>query len=153
MSFHRSSHSVFECQYHIVWATKYRKRALNGSHEREFCEQVLRRAATEYGMHIEAIEVDVDHVHVYISIPPQRSVGSAVRILKSISARFMFKRFRYLKRKLWGGNLWGASYFVRTVGEGVTAAMVRRYIADHAEKGLEPAQGELFPRESKPRKR
>jgi len=55
-----------------------------------------------------------------------------------------FRRFQYLKRKLWGGNLWGASYFVRTVGEGVTAAMVRRYIRDHAEKGLEPAQGELF---------
>ena len=95
-------------------------------------------------MHIETIEVDLDHVHIYIFIPPQRSVGSAVRILKSISARMMFKRFQYLKRMLWGGNLWGASYFVRTVGEGVTAAMVRRYIENHAEKGLEPAQGELF---------
>lgn len=116
------------------------------SHEREYCEQVLRRAATEYGMNIQAIEVDEDHVHIYIEIPPQRSVGSAVRVLKSVSARLMFKRFSYFKRKLWAGNLWGASYFVRTVGEGVTAAMVRRYIEVHAEKGLEPAQGELFPR-------
>jgi putative transposase len=153
MGFFRSSHAVFECQYHVVWATKYRKRALKEPHEREFCEQVLRRAAAEYGMHIETIEVDVDHVHIYIFIPPQRSVGSAVRILKSISARLMFKRFQYLKRMLWGGNLWGASYFVRTVGEGVTAAMVRRYIQDHADKGLEPAQGDLFPsREFKSKK-
>jgi putative transposase len=122
-------------------------------HEREYCEQILRRAATEYGMSIQSLEVDEDHVHLYIEIPPQRSVGRGVGILKSVSARLMFKRFGYFRRKLWAGELWGDSYFVRTVGEGVTAAMVRRYIAVHAEKGLEPAQGELFPREAKPKKR
>jgi putative transposase len=67
-------------------------------------------------------------------------------ILKSVSARAVFKRFGYMRRKLWAGELWGDGYFVRTVGEGVTAAMVKRYIQKHAEKGLEPAQGELFPR-------
>lgn len=98
-------------------------------------------------MNVQSIEIDEDHVHLYIEIPPQRSVGRGVGILKSVSARFMFKRFSYFKKKLWAGEFWGDSYFVRTVGEGVTAAMVRRYIADHAEKGLEPAQGELFPKE------
>lgn len=115
-------------------------------HEREFCEQVIRRAAEEYGMYIQALEVDEDHVHVYIEIPPQRAVGSAVGILKSVSARLMFKRFSYLKKKLWAGEFWGDSYFVRTVGDGVTAAMVKEYISAHAEKGLAPAQGELFPK-------
>lgn len=116
------------------------------AHEKEYCEQLLRRTAVEYGMNIISVEVDEDHVHIYIEIPPQRSVGEAVRILKSVSARMMFKRFDYFKRKLWSGKLWGASYFVRTVGEGVTAAMVRRYIEEHADKGLESAQGELFPK-------
>ena len=146
MSFHRSSHSVFECQYHIVWSTKYRKRVMTLPHEKEFCAQLLRRAASEYGMNIQSIEVDEDHVHIYIEIPPQRSVGGAVKILKSVSARMMFKRFAYFKRKIWSGKLWGPSYFVRTVGEGVTAEMVRRYIEEHADKGLESAQGEFFPR-------
>ncbi len=107
----------------------------------------------EYGMNIQAIEVDEYHVHVYIEIPPQRSVGSAVGILKSVSARMMFKRFSYLKRKLWAGEFWGDSYFVRTVGDGVTAAMVKKYISDHAEKGLAPAQGELFPKTVTKRKK
>src|ERR1700751_4581819 len=107
MAFHRSSHSVFECQSHVIWPTKYRKRVLMLPHEREYCNEVLRRAAQEYGMSIQAMEVDVDHVHIYIEIPPQRSVGKAVGILKSISARAMFKRFSYLKRKLWAGELWG----------------------------------------------
>ncbi len=98
MKFHRSSHAVYDCQYHIVWATKYRRRVLREEHERVECVKVLRRAALEYGMNILHVEVDVDHVHIHIEIGPQRSVGDAVGILKSISARWMFKRFQYLKR-------------------------------------------------------
>lgn len=140
---YRSSHSVFDCQYHLVWVVKYRKRALEHAHEREECAQLLRRSASEYGMEVLSVEVDVDHVHVHIQIPPQRSVGRAVGILKSLSARKMFKRFPHLKRKLWAGELWGDSYYVRTIGEGVTSGMVKRYIEMHATKALEPVQQEL----------
>ena len=97
-------------------------------------------------MNIETIEVDTDHVHMYIEVPPQKSVGEAVRILKSISARIMFERFPNLKRYLWGGHLWEASYFVRSVGDGVTAEMVKRYIEQHSEKAQSSAQLELFPK-------
>ena len=86
-------------------------------------------------MNIINLEVDTDHIHLNIEIPPQRSVGAAVRILKSLSARRMFKDWPRLKERLWGGNLWEASYFVRGVGEGVTAKMVERYIEHHSEKG------------------
>ena len=151
MKLHRSSHSVFHCVYHLVWSTKYRKRVLTEDWQREHCEGLIRRAAQEYGMWIQSIEVDRDHVHLEIEIPPQRSVGSAVRILKSVSARLMFKRFPFLKKSLWAGELWGDGYFVRTVGDEVTAAMVRRYINAHADKGLAPAQGELFREKKLPR--
>ena len=114
----------------------------------------MRRVAEAYGMELKAVEVDQDHVHVYIGIPPQRAVGSAVRILKSISARRMFSRFPYLKRKLWAGELWGDGYFVRTIGEGVTAEMVDRYIKQHgAKEALRAAQAELFPQEKARAKR
>ena len=147
--FKRSSHAVFDCRYHLIWAVKYRRRALTNQHEREECERLLRRAAQEYGMEVDAIEVDEDHVHLYIQIPPQRSVGRAVGILKSLSARAMFKRFPYLKRKLWAGELWSASYFARSVGEGVTGALIKRYIEMHEERALGPAQAELFPNQRK----
>ena len=147
MEFRRSSHSVFQCQYHFVWSTKYRKRALRDSVVKEYCEAILRRTAQEYGMRISQVEVDADHIHVQIEVPPQRSVGSAVRVLKSVSARWVFRRFPGLKARFWSGQLWGDGYFCRTVGEGVTAAIVRRYLENHADKGLETAQGELFPKE------
>src|ERR1700730_13521615 len=101
MGFHRSSHAAFECQYHLVWGTKYRKKVLTLPEERAFWEAVIRRAAQEYGMSIQALEIDVDHVHIYIEIPPQRSVGRAVGILKSISARAMFRRYSYMKKRAW----------------------------------------------------
>ena len=146
----RSSHSIYDCRYHIVWTTKYRKRALVQTHVREECKKLLRRIGDEYGIPVLEIEVDVDHVHLYVGIPPQRSIGKAVGIFKSISARYMFKKFTYLKRKLWAGELWSAGYFVRSVGEGVTAEMVAKYIKDHENKSaLEPAQAELFVRKVK----
>jgi putative transposase len=55
-------------------------------------------------MNVIVIEVDIDHVHIYMEIPPQISVGRAVRILKSLSARYMFKKFPYLKRLFWSGE-------------------------------------------------
>ena len=58
----------------------------------------------------------------------------------------MLKKFPYLRKYFWSGQMWSPSYFVRSIGEGVTAEMVRRYIANHEAKvELGPAQAELFP--------
>jgi len=141
----RSSHSVWECLYHIVWATKRRRRALSGARERAYCARLLRRVADVYDMYIEALEVAADHVHMCIAIPPQQSVGEAVRKLKSMSARFMFKRFPDLKRKMWTTELWSPSYFVRAVGDRVTADVIRRYIESHEDEAALGSQVELFP--------
>jgi len=144
MVIRRSSHSVWDCGYHLVWATKRRRRALVHEHERAYCEKLLRRVAEKYDMFVVAMEVDVDHVHISVEIPPQLSVGTAVRAFKSLSARYMLKRFPYLKRQFWSA-MWSPSYFVRTIGEGVTAETVRRYIETHEERSeLGSAQAELF---------
>jgi putative transposase len=131
----------------MVWVTWRRRKALTPSYQREYCEQLLRRIADEYDMNIEVLEVNVDHVHLCIEIPPQMSVGRAAGILKSVSAREMFTQFPSLKQIFWNQRMWGASYFVRTVGEGVTAEMVKNYITTHEERAeLGPIQPELFPK-------
>ena len=126
--FRRSSHSVWDCRYHVVFSTKRRRRALRPGDIQQCCEKLLRRAAEAYDMKVLVMEVDLDHVHLYLEIPPQLSVGKAVRILKSLSARHLFAKFPQLKRTFWSGEIWSPSYFVRSVGEGVTAETVRRYI-------------------------
>jgi putative transposase len=108
---------------------------------------LLRRAAEVYDTEIEALEVDVDHVHMCIAVPPQESVGEAVQRLKSLSARHMFKRFPYLRKTFWSNEMWSPSYFVRSIGDRVTAEMVKRYIEDHDSKAaLGPVQAQLFPK-------
>ncbi len=145
MVIRRSSHSVWDCGYHLIWATKRRRRALTNEGERANCERLLRRVAEKYDMFVVAIEVDKDHVHLNVEIPPQLSVGEAVRVFKSLSARHMLKRFPYLRRYFWGAAMWSPSYFVRTIGEGVTAETVRRYIETHEERSeFGSAQEELF---------
>ena len=153
--FRRSSHAVFDCRYHLIWATKRRRRALRREEERDYCKRLLGRVAEKYEMTILAIEVDEDHVHLYVEIPPQQSVGSAVRKFKSLSGRYLVRRFPYLRRHFYDGAVWSPSYFVRSIGEGVTAETVRRYIETHEGRAnLESVQAELFPRpRAKPRKK
>ena len=65
--------------------------------------------------------------------------------MKSLSARYMFQRFPYMGKMMWTDELWSPSYFVRTVGDGVTAAVIKQYIETHDEKTtLGPVQAELF---------
>ena len=96
-------------------------------------------------MYVEALEVAADHVHVCVAIPPKLSVGSAVRKMKSMSARHMYRKFPDSKRTMWTTELWSPSYFVRTVGDRVTADVVRRYIESHDEEAALGVQSELFP--------
>lgn len=79
-------------------------------------------------MEIDTLEVMEDHVHLFVSSPPIYSPARVMQIFKSVSARELFARFPWLRRKLWGGELWGDGYFVRSVGDQVTAEIIRRYI-------------------------
>jgi len=123
----RSSHAVYDLKYHLVWTPKYRKRILVDE-VAGYAEHTLQRAAESYDMVIDTLEVEKDHVHVFLEAPPKYSPARIAQILKSISARELFQRFSWLRDKLWGGELWEDGYFVRSVGDQVTSEIIRRYI-------------------------
>ncbi len=72
-------------------------------------------------------EIQPDHIHLFLTIPPAIAVADAVKILKGVTARRLFQRFPQLKKRLWGGHLWSPSYYVGTAGN-VSAGTIRRYI-------------------------
>ena len=72
--------------------------------------------------------MSVDHVHIFCSFPPRYAISQVVGRRKSLSARAVFKEFPWVKRKRWGGELWEDGYFARTVGDKVTAEVIRQYI-------------------------
>ena len=122
-----TKHTVYDLKYHFVWIPKYRKELLKGD-VKEFVGDVFSRIATEYGWEIEEMAIENDHVHLFLLVPPKYAPAKVAQIMKSISAREIFKEFPRLRKQLWAGEFWGDGYFVRSVGDNVTAEIIRRYI-------------------------
>ena len=131
----RTSHAVYDLKYHFVWVPKYRKMILREEIAKRV-EEVFGEIAEAYEFEIERMAVVGDHVHIFLSAPPKYAPGEIVRILKSRSAKVVFKEFREAKKELWGGEFWRDGYFVRSVGDEVTAEVIRRYIEYHNSKQL-----------------
>ncbi len=136
----RTSHSVYETSYHLVWCPKYRRDIFKPSEIRKRAKELIRAICEEYGFEVEELEVSMDHVHIMLSIPPSRAIGYAIRVIKSISARELFREFPELKRRLWSGQLWEDGYFARTVGSRMTSEVIKKYINHHKELEQEPTQ-------------
>jgi len=123
----RAKHAVYDLKYHFVWIPKYRKLVLKGP-VAESLKQIFHGIAERYELEIDTLEVMPDHVHLFVLVPPKYSPSHVVQVLKSVSAREVFQRHPALREELWGGELWSDGYFVRSVGDEVTADVIRRYI-------------------------
>ena len=127
MGIRRTKHAVYDLKYHMVWIPKYRKHILEKEIS-DYLKEVFGQIAEEYEFGIDTLEVMEDHVHIFVEAPPKYSPAQVVQIMKSISAREVFKRFPKLGKQLWAGELWNDGYFVRSVGDKVTADIIRKYI-------------------------
>ena len=123
----RTSHAVYDLKYHMVWVPKYRKMILKGDLAKRVRE-VFAEIAERYEFEIDTMEVKEDHIHLFLTASPRYSPARVVQIIKSISAKVVFKEFPEVKKQLWGGEFWSDGYFVRTVGDKVTSDVIRRYI-------------------------
>ena len=129
--YRKLSHTVYQCNYHVVFTPKYRYRILEGK-VKEIVEHKIRQICEWYEVEIEEMNIQQDHIHMLISIPPKHSVSEILGIIKGKSAIHLFKTKRRLKEKpYWGNHFWSRGYFVTTVG--VDEDMIRRYI-QHQEK-------------------
>jgi putative transposase len=117
---------VYQTAYHVVWCPKYRRSVLIGEIA-VFFRDFLIEVCELKGWKILAMEIQPDHVHLFVSIPPAIAVASVIKILKGSSARKLFLRFPEIKKKLWGGHLWAPSYYVGTAGN-VSAETISKYI-------------------------
>ena len=139
----RTSHAVYDTKYHLVWAPKYRRWIVREDIRRRVAE-VFRQIAEDFGFELVELEVAKEHVHVFLNFPPRYSISKVVGILKSISASQVFKEYPELKQHLRKREFWEDGYFVRTVGDAVTAEVVQRYIRYHRHKEHEASQLKLF---------
>jgi len=138
MGIRRTKQAVYDLKYHLVWVPKYRAHILKGD-VAEYLKEVFQEIAQEYEFWIDTMEVMEDHVHIFVEAPPRYSPSELVQIMKSISAREIFKKFRKVKKQMWSGEIWNDGYFVRSVGDKVTSDMIRKYIKyqQHEDKSLQ----------------
>ena len=122
-----NSHNVSILLYHYVCPAKYRRVIFDDYVDKvlvETCNEISKR----YEINFVEIGTDGDHVHFLIQLPPTIAPYEAVRIFKSITAREIFKLCPEVKKKLWGGNLWSAGYFVSTVGKHANEKEIENYV-------------------------
>ena len=138
MSIRRTKHAVYELKYHLVWIPKYRKHILSGEVS-EYLKEVFQRIAEGYEFRIDTMQVVEDHVHIFVEAPPRYSPAQVVQVMKSVSAREVFRKFPKLRKQLWAREFWSDGYFVRSVGDKVTADIIRKYIEyqTHEENSLQ----------------
>ena len=129
--YRKLSHVVFKCDYHIVWVPKYRFRVLKGA-IKELVEHDIRMLCEWKSCVVQELNVQDDHIHLLVSVPPKVSISKLMGILKGKIAIKLFKSYPQLKVKpYWGNHFWARGYFVSTVG--LDEDMIRRYVK-HQEK-------------------
>ncbi len=116
-----------------------------GGEVSRYLKEVFFQIAEEYGFHIITVEIMEDHVHILIESPPSYSPAEVVQTIKSISARELFKRFPKVKRMMWSGKIWNEGYFVRSIGDKVTADVIKKYIQYQKREDI-PRQTRMFER-------
>ncbi len=124
--FRKLSHTIWHCQYHIVWVPKYRLRILTGKVADEV-GRCIRAFSEQQGCEIVEVNIQIDHVHLLVMVPPKISISKYVGTLKGRSAIRVFNKFRHLKHKpYWGNHFWTKGYCVDTVG--LDEDKIRRYV-------------------------
>ena len=127
MEYSKQNHCVYYTRYHLVFATKYRRKVLKEGVKTYFEEKL--KVVTEFYPEMKFHEVngEEDHVHLLLTIPPKMPISRAVSIIKSNTTTALKKKFDFIKRAYWGTDgVWSDGYFVSTVG--IDEDVIRRYI-------------------------
>ena len=122
----RLSHTVWLCTYHIVFCPKYRHKVLKGKTEVLLRNTLYQLCSQKEQVTIEEINIQPDHVHMVISIPPKYGISDFMGYLKGKSALKLFREQPHLRKKYWGHKLWSRGYCVSTVG--LNEDQIRKYV-------------------------
>ena len=122
-----TAHSKYRCQYHIVFAPKFRRKEIYGQLRKD-----RESYANRKGVEIIEAEACPDHIHMLVSIPPYISIAQFMGYLKGKSSLMIFDRHANLKYKYGSRNFWWRGYYVDTVGR--NKKVIAEYIRNQLEE-------------------
>jgi len=142
--FRKLAHSIYECKYHVVFCPKYRFRIFQGDIADYTRQQIYTLCRQKDRVEVLELNVQEDHIHLVLSIPPKYAVSALMGFLKGKLALRLFGRYERLGKRYWGRHLWSRGYCVSTVG--LDEDQIRAYVKwqEKKEKQIEQQQLGLF---------
>lgn len=133
--YRKASHVTYDCRYHIVWITKYRRDILGNKDFKRRTMELMKDIAKELYVKIIRAETEDDHVHLYVSIPVRQPIPYVLQKFKGKSSKILREEFEeYLKQFYWKKKaLWGVGYFIATVGD-ITDKVIKEYVEQQGRK-------------------
>lgn len=132
-TYNHKSHNVTVLMYHFVFPAKYR-RAVLGVEVDKVLKEICLEIEDRYEIQFLEIGTDKDHVHFLIQSVPMYSVKKIVQMIKSITAREVFKRCPEMRKQLWGGEFWKDGYFASTVDKHGDEAKIAMYVKNQGQE-------------------
>ena len=129
--YRKTTHTLFDLKYHLIWTTKYRKSVLTGRVGYRV-RDLVREICQTISVQILRGHVSADHVHILISAPPQLSVSKLAQFLKGKTSRKLLQEYAHLRKKFWGQHLWSRGYYAVSSGN-ITDEMIMDYIQSQDE--------------------
>ena len=129
MELQRNTHHVYRLMYHFVWIPKYRHKVFVDP-QRKAMKAIIQKIGYDYDIDIVELEIPEDHIYMVVRSEPKLSPNKIMQVIKSISARELFRLFPEINESyFWGGKLWIQSYFVETIGN-ANEDTIRKYVQD-----------------------
>ena len=124
-------HTRWNCTYHIIFIPKYRRQVMYGETKKDL-RDILKKLCEMKGIQIIEGKICVDHVHMYVAIPPKIAVSDFMSYLKGKSTLMLFDRHPEYRARKGDKHFWARGYYVSTVGN-VNESTIIEYIKNQEE--------------------
>ncbi|MFH1065478.1 MAG: IS200/IS605 family transposase [Nanoarchaeota archaeon] len=131
------AHSIGWNTWHFEWCTKYRYKMFKSDYIKNICIIAVQEAAKRHRIGIVDAEVDVDHIHIIVSLPMTMAPTKALHLVKGFSARLIFQLVPNFRKRYPKWRLWSLGKFAASVGH-ITLESAKKYLEAHHAKALTP---------------
>ena len=121
-----SAHGCYRHQYHIVWIPKYRKKVLVKELKGYLEKKILGITEFHPEVHVLQMNIQPDHIHLIMEIPPKDAISEILREIKANTSREIFIKFPWIKKEYWKKEFWSPGFFSSTIG--LNEKEIQRYV-------------------------
>ena len=127
MRFRKSVHSVYRTQYHVVWTPRYRRKLLVPGVKQYLETMLCNLEELDGDIEVKKVNVQIDHVHLVVVIPPRLPVSSVVQFMKSRTANALKAKFGFMSKAIFGRpGIWSRGFCVSSIG--LNEQQILRYV-------------------------